>query len=147
MAVCSPKLGLSDTSSATKCPWTAGQPVKDMSTEQSATCHPRELNWRASLPLSRIYYIEQGIIAITALLGHLREPNSYTGKMMRIELQWCQVQAGTSFNLLEEPRIPVDYIEGCWIMHLRNISLTRIVSTLTLRAPIYHVLRATMMNS
>jgi len=65
-------------------------------------------------------YIEQGIKATIALMGHLREPNSNTGKMMRIELQWCQAQAGTSFNLLEEPSIPVEYIETCWIMNLRN---------------------------
>ena len=65
-------------------------------------------------------YIEQGIKATTALMGHLREPNSYTGKMMRIELQWCQVQAGISTNLLEEPSIAVEYIETCWIMNLRN---------------------------
>lgn len=65
-------------------------------------------------------YIEQGIKATTALMGHLRETNSYTGKMMRIELQWCQVQAGISMNLLEEPSIVLDYIETCWIMNLRN---------------------------
>jgi len=65
-------------------------------------------------------FIEQGIKATTALMGHLREQKSHTGQMMRIELQWCQAQAGTSFNLLEEPSIPIEYVETCWIMNLRQ---------------------------
>jgi hypothetical protein len=37
------------------------------------------------------YYIEQGIHQLLALFGHICQ-DSATGKMMRIELQWCQVQ-------------------------------------------------------
>ena len=65
-------------------------------------------------------YIEQGIKAVTALVGHLREPASQTAKMMLVELQWCQVQAGTAINLLEEPSTPIEYIETCWIMNIRS---------------------------
>ena len=81
-------------------------------------------------------YIEQGIKAVTALVGHLREPASQTAKMMLIELQWCQVQAGTSINLLAEPHVPIDYIESCWIMHIRSFLATYNLSIdLTQSAP------------
>jgi ribonuclease HI len=39
---------------------------------------------------------------------------------MRIELQWCQVQAGTRKRLLAEPTDDIDYIETCWIMNIRD---------------------------
>jgi hypothetical protein len=60
------------------------------------------------------YYIEQGIRQLTALVGHIRQ-DSETGRMMRIELQWCQIQAGTSKYLLGDPLDPIDYIETCWM--------------------------------
>ena len=68
-------------------------------------------------------YIEQGIRQILALVGHLRQ-NSETSKMMTIELQWCQVQAGTSDHLLESPSTEIDYIETCWIMAIRDFLRT-----------------------
>jgi hypothetical protein len=43
---------------------------------------------------------------------------------MRIELQWCQVQAGTANNLLDDPRDSIDYIETCWIMCIRDFLRT-----------------------
>ena len=61
------------------------------------------------------YFIEQGIKQLTALIGHVRQ-NSETSRMMRIELQWCQVLAGTAKHLLGDPTDPIDYIETCWIM-------------------------------
>ena len=65
------------------------------------------------------YYIEQGIKQLTALVGHIRQ-DSETGRLMRIELQWCQVQAGTEKHLLSEPNDLIDYIETCWIMGIRD---------------------------
>jgi hypothetical protein len=59
--------------------------------------------------------IEQGIKQLTALVGHIRQ-DSETGRLMRIELQWCQVQAGTEKHLLGEPNDLIDYIETCRIM-------------------------------
>jgi hypothetical protein len=69
------------------------------------------------------YYIEQGIQQLTALVGHIRQ-DSETGRMMRIELQWCQVQAGTLKHLLGDPLEPIDYIETCWIMCIRDFLRT-----------------------
>ena len=69
------------------------------------------------------YFIEQGIRQLTALVGHIRQ-DSETGRMMRIELQWCQVQAGTAKHLLGDPRDPIDYIETCWIMSIRDFIRT-----------------------
>ena len=43
---------------------------------------------------------------------------------MRIELQWCQVQAGTSKHLLGDPLEPIDYIETCRIMCIRDFLRT-----------------------
>ncbi len=68
-------------------------------------------------------YIEQGIKQITTLVGHVRQ-DSDTGRMMVNQLQWCQVQAGTSISLLESPRVPIDYIEDCWIMCIRDFLAT-----------------------
>jgi hypothetical protein len=61
------------------------------------------------------YYNEQGIKQLTALVGHIHQ-DSETGRLMRIELQWCRVQAGTSEHLLGSTNAPIDYIETCWIM-------------------------------
>ena len=63
------------------------------------------------------YYIEQGIHQLSTLVSHLWQ-DSETGQMMRIELQWCQVQAGTAISLLEDPSALIDYIEMCWIMSI-----------------------------
>ena len=69
------------------------------------------------------FYIEQGIRQISALVGHLRQ-NSETGRMMRIELEWCQIQAGTSEALLLHPQSDIDYVETCWIMSIRDFLRT-----------------------
>jgi hypothetical protein len=69
-------------------------------------------------------YAEQGIKQVSALVGYLREKKSKTGQMMRIELDWCQVQAGTAAHLLEDPSSDIDYIETCWIMAIRAFLCT-----------------------
>jgi hypothetical protein len=69
------------------------------------------------------YYIEQGIQQLTALLGHVRQ-DSETSRMVRIELHWCQLQAGTEKHLLGDPTDPIDYIETCWIMCIRDFLRT-----------------------
>lgn len=68
--------------------------------------------------------IEQGIQAITTLCGHLREPKSQTGDMMRTEIRWCQLHAGTDFDILALPQVPLEYVESCWIMHIREFAAT-----------------------
>ena len=68
-------------------------------------------------------YVEQGIKQVTALVGHLRQ-DSDTGRMMRIELQWCQMQAGSKAALLMDTDVPIDYIETCWIMGIRDFIMT-----------------------
>ena len=68
-------------------------------------------------------YIEQGIKQVSALMGHLRQ-DSDTGKMMQIELQWCQVQAGIQSALLQNTELSIDYIETCWIMGIRDFLRT-----------------------
>ena len=69
------------------------------------------------------YYIEQGTQQLCTLVGHIRQ-ESETGNMMRIELQWCQVQAGTKTHLLADPKDSIDYIETCWIMSIRDFLRT-----------------------
>jgi hypothetical protein len=69
------------------------------------------------------YYIEQGIPQLTALVGHIRQ-DSKTCRLMRIELQWCQVQAGIASHLLGDTSVPIDYIETCWIMCIRDFLRT-----------------------
>jgi hypothetical protein len=58
-------------------------------------------------------FIEQGIHQVTALVGRLREKKSSTGNMMKIELDWCHLQAGTADHLLENPSTQINYIETC----------------------------------
>ena len=69
------------------------------------------------------YYIKQGIHQLTAMFGHEWQ-NSETSKLIQIELQWCQVQAGAAKQLLAEPNNAVDYIETCWIMNIRDFLQT-----------------------
>jgi hypothetical protein len=69
------------------------------------------------------YYIKQGICQLTALVGHIRQ-DSETGRLIRIELQWCQVQSGTATHLLGETKDPIDYSETCWIMSIRDFLRT-----------------------
>ena len=69
------------------------------------------------------YFIEQGIAQIATLVGHTRQ-DSETAKMIAIELQWCQVQAGTAFHLLESPDIAIEYVETCWVMCVRSFLST-----------------------
>jgi hypothetical protein len=69
------------------------------------------------------YYIEQGIKQLTALVGHIPQ-DSETGRLMRIKLQWCQVQAGTEKHLLGEPNDSINCIETCWIMGIRDFLRT-----------------------
>jgi hypothetical protein len=69
------------------------------------------------------FYIEQGIRQLTALVGQIWQ-NSEIGNMMRIELQWCQVQTGTAKHLLGNPSDPIDYIETCWIMCIHDLLRT-----------------------
>jgi hypothetical protein len=40
--------------------------------------------------------------------------------MMKIELDWCHLQAGTGDHLLENSCTQIDYIETCWIMSIRD---------------------------
>ena len=68
-------------------------------------------------------YVEQGIKQVSALVGHLRQ-DSETGRMMQIELHWCQVQSGTSSQLLADTASSIDYIETCWIMGIRDFLRT-----------------------
>jgi hypothetical protein len=39
---------------------------------------------------------------------------------MKIELDWCHLQAGTADHLLENPSTQINYIETCWIMSIRD---------------------------
>ena len=69
------------------------------------------------------YFIEQGIAHVSMLVGHLRQ-GSETARLIKIALQWCQVQAGTAIHLLASPQVPIEYIETCWIMCLRSFLCT-----------------------
>jgi len=55
------------------------------------------------------------MISISELVGHLRQ-NSETGRMMCIEVEWCQIQAGTGKALLLKPQYDIDYVGTCWMM-------------------------------
>ena len=68
-------------------------------------------------------YVEQGIKHLSSLLGHIRQGGT-TGSLMLAQLQWCQIQAGCGFPLLSTPAIPIDYIEDCWLMCIRDFLCT-----------------------
>ena len=76
-----------------------------------------KMNYNCNMPREVVYgppslfgigmhdlYVEQGIKQVTALVGHLRQ-DSETGRMMQIEMQWCQVQSGTKSLLLSDAEI------------------------------------------
>ena len=68
-------------------------------------------------------YIEQGIRQIMLLVGHVRQ-ESETSFLIEASIQWCHIQAGSEFHLLEHPEFAVDYIENCWIMCIRDFLRT-----------------------
>jgi hypothetical protein len=43
--------------------------------------------------------------------------------MMKIELDWCHLQAGKTHHLLEFANSYIDYIEDCWIMAVTDTFL------------------------
>lgn len=44
--------------------------------------------------------------------------------MMRSEIAWCQLQAGTDENILLTPETDIGYIEQCWITGIRDFQHT-----------------------
>ena len=68
-------------------------------------------------------YIEQGLRQIMLLVGHIRQ-GSETRFLIEASIKWCHIQAGSEFHLLEHPEFPVDYIESCWIMCIRDFLRT-----------------------
>ena len=73
---------------------------------------------------ARIVIISYLVLGFSFFLVGLIRQDSETGRMMRIELQWCQVQAGTAKHLLGDSSDQIDYIETCWVMSIRDFLRT-----------------------
>ncbi len=66
------------------------------------------------------YETEQGLAHIKTFVGHVREPRSRPGTLLRSSLNWCQRHAGLSTPILDCTKEKLDYVETCWIMDLRK---------------------------
>jgi hypothetical protein len=62
---------------------------------------------------------EQGIQQTLTLMGHLYNKTEL-GKMIQIELDTLQVEAGTANGLLQEPTTTIPYLIRTWIISLRD---------------------------
>lgn len=79
------------------------------------------------------HYTEQCIQHITTLVGHLRQPGRI-GDLIRCELRWSQLLAGTSTPILASPQLALPHVSPSWIMQVRA-SLQDTHTTCTVTAP------------
>ena len=66
----------------------------------------------------RHLYIQQGVGQVTTFVKHWRL-QSTAGKLLRIALEWFQVQAGVSYSILTHVKHPLPHLESKWINSLR----------------------------
>jgi Reverse transcriptase (RNA-dependent DNA polymerase) len=63
--------------------------------------------------------IEQGLAQIQALLNYIGTGHK-VGQVMLISYRNLQIEAGVSFQLLEQPQTPLPYLTPCWLTSLRS---------------------------
>jgi hypothetical protein len=64
--------------------------------------------------------VAQGVEKVCTFVKHWRSTNSTAGTMARITLAWTQHISGSGYPLLEQPAIPIPYLETIWIASLRT---------------------------
>ena len=67
----------------------------------------------------RHLYIQQGVGQVTTFIKHWRL-QSTAGKLLRIALEWFQIQAGVSFSILTDVKRSLPHLESKWIGSLRD---------------------------
>lgn len=75
-------------------------------------------------------YTDSLALKIEAMISHVRAGTSL-GKSMIINLNWTQLVAGTSTNILES-LCPIEYILRNWIMHVHEF-LIQIRGTISIK--------------
>lgn len=65
------------------------------------------------------HYTEQCVQHITTLVGHLRQPGRL-GDLIRCDMRWCQLIAGTSAPILASPHTAMPHVSPSWIMQVRT---------------------------
>jgi hypothetical protein len=63
--------------------------------------------------------VEQGLTHIQSLLDYVGTDHK-VGRVMLISLRHLQVEAGISFDLLQQPRTKLSYLTNCWMVSLRQ---------------------------
>jgi hypothetical protein len=63
--------------------------------------------------------IEQGLAQLQSLLDYIGTDHKI-GRVMLISLRHLQVEAGVSFDLLDQPSVKIPYLTDCWLVSLRN---------------------------
>ena len=66
----------------------------------------------------RHLYIQQGVGQVVTFLKHWRL-QSTAGILLKIALEWFQVQAGVSYSILTNVKSPLPHLESKWISSLR----------------------------
>jgi hypothetical protein len=61
--------------------------------------------------------VEQGLTHIQSLLDYVGTDHK-VGRVMLISLRHLQVEAGVSFDLLQQPRTTLSYLTNCWVVSL-----------------------------
>jgi hypothetical protein len=63
--------------------------------------------------------VEQGLTHIQSLLDYCCTDHK-VGRVMLISLRHLEVEAGVSFNLLQQPHTKLSYLTKCWMVSLRQ---------------------------
>lgn len=63
--------------------------------------------------------LEQGLLQIQSLLDYVGTDQK-VGRVMLISLRHLQVEAGVSFDILQQPETPLVYLTECWLLSLRR---------------------------
>ena len=63
--------------------------------------------------------VEQGLSHIQSLLDYVGTHHK-VGRVMLISLRHLQVEAGVSFDLLQQPKVKLSYLTNCWMVSLQQ---------------------------
>ena len=63
--------------------------------------------------------VEQGLQQIQAVLDYVGTHHRI-GELILISLRHLQVEAGVSFDILQNPHTPIPHLTDCWVLYLRR---------------------------
>lgn len=68
----------------------------------------------------RHLYMQQGVGQITTFMKHWRRTQTIPGKLLRCALAWTQLNAGTSYSILQQVHEKLPHLESKWFSSMRD---------------------------